>query len=109
MLAGTYSDIIVDSQQYVNLKYGEQNPFLRVSNGFSNKESSLSLLRPIFDETDGTQKLIGVVGIDFDLMELKDALDTISDEMGTSSFPALVTSHGETIYHDLQRVYMRID
>jgi hypothetical protein len=101
--AALYSDLIVDSNEFSRQSPYSRQSIVRLNSGFSRRDSSLSLLAPIFD--DHGETLIGVAGIDFRLIELKDILDTISDTMGKSSFPALVTVHGETLYHYLQSVY----
>ena len=101
--AALYSDLIVDSNEFSRQSPYSRQSIVRLNGGFSRRDSSLSLLAPIFD--DHGETLIGVAGIDFRLIELKDILDTISDTMGKSSFPALVTVHGETLYHYLQSVY----
>lgn len=51
---------------------------------------------------DETPQLVGVVAFDFNLRQLKDMLDGVSENAGRTSFPILVTPHGDLVYHLLQ-------
>ena len=76
----------------------------------------MSMTRAIFryDELDVGQRsadarpvLLGVVGFDMNLFSLKDILDSISADLGRTSFPIVVTPFGDTIYHPLQTKFKK--
>ena len=94
--------------------------FARVPSPFdfftSNTPNVMSMTRAIFryDELDVGQRsadarpvLLGVVGFDMNLFSLKDILDSISADLGRTSFPIVVTPFGDTIYHPLQTKFKK--
>ena len=51
--------------------------------------------------------LLGVIAFDMNLSKLKDILDAISENLGRTSFPLLVTPQGDTIYHELMTQFKK--
>lgn len=86
--------------------------------GSSNKANIMTMTRAIYRyeqpdkskrTTDEKPILVGVVAFDMNLRTLKDVLDAASENLGRTSFPILVTPHGDTIYHPLMNEYKKRD
>jgi hypothetical protein len=86
--------------------------------GSSNTANIMTMTRSIYryEQLDTSKRspderpiLLGVVALDMNLRTLKDALDAVSENLGRTSFPILVTPHGSTIYHPLMNEYKKRD
>jgi len=79
--------------------------------GGSNTPNIMTLTRSIYRYDDNDQNarptLLGVVAFDLHLRGLKDILDAASENLGRTSFPLLVTPHGDTIYHILMTKFKK--
>ena len=72
-----------------------------IQTGKSNTLNVMTFTRAVYVNN----KLLGVIGLDHTLSNLKNSLDSISNKMGQDSFPILATASGDTIYHQLNERY----
>ena len=81
--------------------------------GGSNTPNIMTLTRSVYryDDSDKSARptLLGVVAFDLHLRTLKDILDAVSENLGRTSFPLLVTPFGDTIYHVLMTKFKKRD
>ena len=86
--------------------------------GSSNTANIMTMTRSVYryEQPDKSKRspderpiLLGVVALDMNLRTLKDALDAVSENLGRTSFPILVTPHGSTIYHPEMNEYRSRD
>ena len=72
----------------------------------SNTANIFSITRAVFKyssedvkEAGGRPNIVGVWGFDMTFRKIKGTMDAVSEDMGRTSFPILVTPHGDTLYH----------
>ena len=76
----------------------------------SNTANIFSITRAVFryasedvKEAGGRPNIVGVWGFDMTFRKIKGTMDAVSEDMGRTSFPILVTPHGDTLYHPVSR------